>query len=241
MTSSDNKELISNFSWWMKSSSTWSNSILRNWYFNPVHCQEVEYPKIVHIAYSLSSIHYEIGIEQFRCVISSCPRSGFIGFGSNLYPFFGLPVEYINGIESLFVGSSSSEHHQLIIFFIIMHCAVGPVTRVITSSGDFCPFHGNRVERPDIIHVDGIWIDQWLPAYPPKKTTSSSRVVQVCPQRKLGKWPVLSLCLTGRQDSFSIFIILEFYKCSIRLYKSTELISILNKVDKTSTKSLKKR
>ena len=57
-------------------------------------------------------------------MIGSGPESRFIGFGTYFDPFFCLPVEKADGVESLFVGSSSSKKDQLVVILVVVHCTV---------------------------------------------------------------------------------------------------------------------
>ena len=52
-------------------------------------------------------------------MIGSGPKSRFIGFGTYFDPFFCFPVEKTDGVESLFVGSSSSKKEDLIIALVV--------------------------------------------------------------------------------------------------------------------------
>jgi hypothetical protein len=112
-------------------------------------------------------------------MISSFPRSRLILLGIDLYPFFGIPVENIDGIEALFVGSSSSEDDNLIVLRIIVHGAIRALGWFISSGMNFLPLHSYRIVSPQIIHVIRIYIKLEVPAYPPKKTISSPITQQV--------------------------------------------------------------
>lgn len=86
-------------------------------------------------------------------MVGTCPRSRFVIFGIYLYPFFGFPVEDVKGIKSLFVGSASSEYDQSVVMLIVVHGAIRPLRRNISSGVNLIPFHGDDIETPDVIHV----------------------------------------------------------------------------------------
>lgn len=112
-------------------------------------------------------------------MVSSLPRSRLVFFGIDLDPLFGVPIEDIDGIEALLVGSSSSEDDDVIVLRVIVHGAIGSLGRFISSSMYFFPLHSYRVVGPKVIHVVRIYIQIHVPAYPPKKTISSPITQQV--------------------------------------------------------------
>ena len=107
------------------------------------------------------------------------PRGRLIFFRIDLDPLFGVPIEDIDGIKALLVGSSPSEDDDMIVLRIIVHGAIGSLGRFISSSMYFFPLHSYRVVGPKVIHVVRIYIQIDVPAYPPKKTISSPITQQV--------------------------------------------------------------
>jgi hypothetical protein len=57
---------------------------------------------------------------------------------------------------------------------VVVHGAVGALGGDIAFGFDFYPLHGDGVEGPDVVHIAGVYMGGKVPAYPPKKTTSSS-------------------------------------------------------------------
>jgi hypothetical protein len=126
--------------------------------FNLVPSQsvKVEDPKVVQIADALPSKHQKVGKFDLSNVVGSLPRSRFIFFWGYFYPFLGFPVEHVDGIESLLVGSSASEDDYLLIDSIVVHGAVGAVGRDVSGGGDLFPFLVECVVGPDVVHIIGV-------------------------------------------------------------------------------------
>ena len=111
-------------------------------------------------------------------MIGPGPRRGLVSFGTNLDPLLSFPVKQTDGIEPLLVGPPSPEQDQSIVVLIVVHGAIGPQRGHIPGGLHLIPLHGDGVEAPEVIHVAGVYVDGKVPAYPPKKTTSSSTIVQ---------------------------------------------------------------
>ena len=47
---------------------------------------------------------------------------------------------------------------------VVVGSAVGSQRRYLATSLDILPGHGGSVEGPDIVHVEGILIMEWVPA-----------------------------------------------------------------------------
>ena len=162
-------ELVSNYCRRMESSCAGSWTVFINWNFSPAEGQEIENPQIVHISHSFSSVDNEIRVGELCCMVGSFPRGWFVlwvkrknTFGVNFDPLFGDPVEHVNCIESLLIGSSASKNDNSIIFRVIAHGAIRSLRWNVSSCFDFGPFHGGGVERPHIIHVYWFWIKEFL-------------------------------------------------------------------------------
>lgn len=91
-------------------------------------------------------------------MICSFPWCALVLLGVNFDPLLSAPVQYINGVESLFVWSSTPENYNTIVFSIVVHWAVRSVWRQVARSLDLWPTHSHCVEAPNIIHIVWIWI-----------------------------------------------------------------------------------
>jgi hypothetical protein len=89
-------------------------------------------------------------------VISPLPRCRLVFFGSDLSPNFGLPIQDVDGVESLLVGPSASEYYDLLVVRVVVHGAVGAVRRSVACGGYFFPFLIECVISPNVIHVIGV-------------------------------------------------------------------------------------
>lgn len=167
-------------------------------------------------------------------MVCALPRSSLVISWVYFNPLFRLPVQNIQSVESPFVRPSPSEHNDSIVLFVVVHGAVGAVRRYVAFGLDFRPLHSDCVEGPNVIHVAGVWVKEYVPAYPPKKRTSSSMRQQQWPHLRLGKLPALSFCLTCRHETFSILLVLEFYKCSIALQNFHLFAQLLQLLQQTS-------
>ena len=132
------------------------------WYrnFSPSHAEEVEDPEVIQVTDPLSSIDHQVWIEQLCGVIGSGPGCGFVSFGTNLDPLFGLPVEQADCVEPLLVGASSAEEDQSIVVLIVVHGAVGAQRWDVAGGLHFIPLHGDGVEAPEVVHVAGVYVGQ---------------------------------------------------------------------------------
>ena len=155
----------------MESSSTRTLPFLRD--LSPSHGEEIEDPKVIQVTDSFSPINHQVRIEQLSCMISSGPRCRLVRFGTDLNPLLSFPIKQADGIESLFVGTSSSKQDQSIVVLIVVHGAIRTQRGYISGCLHFIPFHGDGIEAPKIVHVARVYVDEYVPAYPPKKTTSS--------------------------------------------------------------------
>lgn len=129
----------------------WGGFIERN--FSPTEGEEVEDPKIVEIADTLTPEHHKIRVKKLSSVIGPIPRSILIRFRQDFHPLFGGPIEDIDTVVPLLIGAASSEHDDAIIPLIITHRAIGALRGHVSSCRNFLPFHGDGVEGPQIIHV----------------------------------------------------------------------------------------
>lgn len=86
-------------------------------------------------------------------MVGSFPWSYFILLWTDLNPLFSGPVENTDGIETLFVRSSTSKNYNLVVFWIIVHCTVRSLCGNVALCFDLSPFHGYRIECPHIVHV----------------------------------------------------------------------------------------
>jgi hypothetical protein len=75
-------------------------------------------------------------------MVGPFPRSSLVFLGVDLNPLLGAPIENIDGVESLFVGSSSSEDDDLVVQGIVVHGAVGAVGGLVAGGLDFLPLEG---------------------------------------------------------------------------------------------------
>ena len=91
-------------------------------------------------------------------MISPFPRSRLICFRGYLYPFFTFPIKYADRIVPNLIGSSPSKQNDSMILLIVIHRAVWPMRRYVSSGLDFLPFHGYCIEAPKIVHVVRIYI-----------------------------------------------------------------------------------
>lgn len=61
-------------------------------------------------------------------------------------PLFGHPIENVDCIESLFVGTASAENDYTIILRVVAHGAVGALGGDVAGGLDFTPLHSGGVE-----------------------------------------------------------------------------------------------
>ena len=78
-------------------------------------------------------------------MIGSFPWCCLVFFRVDLDPILGVPIKHIDGVESLFVGSSSSEDDDLVADRIIIHRAIRAMGGSISGGLNLLPFHGERV------------------------------------------------------------------------------------------------
>lgn len=156
MASCNHKELVAYFCRGVEPASTGFDRLSSNRDFFPSQSLEIENPEIIEICDTFASKYHEVGIKQFSTVISTGPRSRFIGFGTYFYPLFGLPIQEVDRVEALLVDASSPKHHQLFIILVVVHGGVRTVRGNVASGFDFGPFHGDSVERPEVVHVVGV-------------------------------------------------------------------------------------
>lgn len=156
VAASNNEEFIAYGCRSMESSCTGLGCTFSDRNLSPTHSEKVVDPKIIKIAYSLSSINYQIGIEQFCSMVGPLPRCSLVRFRIDLNPLLRVPIQNVDSIKSLFVCSAPSKNYHSIILFIVVHCAVGSVWGDISFGFDFSPLHGNSVEGPDVVHIT--WI-----------------------------------------------------------------------------------
>ena len=153
MTASDYKELVSYFRRRMKSSSTRPNCIFGNRHLSPIHCLKIENPQVIEVSNSFSAEDHEMRIEKFGRVVGALPGGRMILLGSEFRPLFRLPVEDIDGIESLFGRPTAAEDDDAIVSKIVIHGAVRAIRRCFSLSFDFSPLHSDGVEGPDVVHI----------------------------------------------------------------------------------------
>ena len=171
MAASDDEELATDHAGRVKPPGTWLRIFRIDLNLVPTFGDEVKDPEIVHIGESLSSEDYEIGVIEFCDMVGPFPGCGLVLLGGDLSPDFGLPIEDTDGVESLFVGSSSSEDYHLIMCRVVVESAVGAMCGFLAGGVDFLPGLEGGVVGPEIVHVVGVWVDGDVPAYPPKKRT----------------------------------------------------------------------
>ena len=136
-------------------------------------------------------------------MISSLPWSGLVLFRCNFSPYFGVPVKHADWIEALLVRSSSTKNYNLVGHRIVVDSTVRSMSWLLSSCVDFFPDSLSGMVGPEVIHVIRIFMWKEIPAYPPKKRTSSWMAVQVCPQRGHGLFVFLSIFC---QFGFSIVV-----------------------------------
>lgn len=91
-------------------------------------------------------------------MVGPLPRGYFILFWIDFHPFFTLPIQNADGVETLFIGTSSSEDDNLVVFFIVIHRTVGSLGGNIACGFDLSPFHCYGIEGPKVVHVVGVGI-----------------------------------------------------------------------------------
>ena len=124
MASRHDKDLVIDHAGGVKPSRTWAHRILVEFDLSPTYSLEVEYPKVIEVCHALSTKDGEIGVLEFCGMVGAFPGCRLILFGIDLDPLLGGPVEDVDGIKSLFVGSSSSEEDELMIGGIIAESCV---------------------------------------------------------------------------------------------------------------------
>jgi hypothetical protein len=137
----------------MESSCRRFRTILLNGHFSPAESIEVEDPKVIKVAYPLSSESHQVRVIKLCSVVGSFPWGKFIGFRKYFHPLFSAPIKNVDGIEAPLIRPSTSKYDNAVIALIVAHGAVGTVGWNVTTCLNFPPLHGNRIERPYIIHV----------------------------------------------------------------------------------------
>jgi len=156
MASRHDKDLVIDHAGGVKPSRTWAHRILVEFDLSPTYSLEVEYPKVIEVCHALSTKDGEIGVLEFCGMVGAFPGCRLILFGIDLDPLLGGPVEDVDGIKSLFVGSSSSEYYDLVAMRVVVHGAVGAVGGFVAGGLHFFPAEGVGVVGPEVIHVVGI-------------------------------------------------------------------------------------
>ncbi len=156
MASSNNEELVVDHAGGVEAACTGTDHISFELDFSPTKSLEVEDPEVIQIGHTFSSEDGEVRILKFCGMIGAFPGSGLVLLGVDLDPLLSLPVEDVDRVEALFVGSSSSEDHDLVTMRVIVHGAVGAVRRFFASGLDFFPFKGVGVVGPEVVHVVGV-------------------------------------------------------------------------------------
>ena len=147
-------------------------------------------------------------------MIGSLPRCWLILCWSQLTPDLCVPVQNIDWIKSLLVGSSSSEDNYLICLRIITKRAIGAMRGTFARCGYFGPFALRCVIGPKIIHIVRVLIRGIIPAYPPNMRISSPTIQHECPQRGQG---LLLLASIFFQVGFSMSLKIEFIDYNLLL------------------------
>lgn len=74
-------------------------------------------------------------------MIGPFPGRCFVFFRVDLDPLLGAPIKHVDGVKSLFVGSSSPEDDDLIADGIIVHGAIRAMRGSIASGLNLLPLH----------------------------------------------------------------------------------------------------
>lgn len=156
VASSNHEDLVIDHARRMEPPCTWSNSLLLKLDLSPAQGLEVKDPEIIEIRDSFSSEDSEVRKLEFCDMIGPFPRRCLVFFGVDLDPLLGAPIKHIDGVEPLFVGSSSPEDDDLIADGVIVHGAIRAMRGSIASGLNLLPLHSDRVIRPKIVHVIGI-------------------------------------------------------------------------------------
>ena len=89
-------------------------------------------------------------------MVCSFPRSRFVLFWFDFSPHFSFPVKNVDGIEPLFIVSSSSKDDYLFCLGVVADGAVRSRSRALSCGFEFCPLFLSRVVGPEIVHVIGV-------------------------------------------------------------------------------------
>lgn len=89
-------------------------------------------------------------------MVSPFPRRTLVFLWDDFSPLLGCPVEDGDGVESLFIGSSSSKDDDLIGLGVVVNSAVGTMRGFLAMSDDLCPFLVGGMVSPKIVHVIGV-------------------------------------------------------------------------------------
>lgn len=79
-------------------------------------------------------------------MVSALPWSRLIYFGSDFSPLFGVPIEKIDAVETLLVGSTAAKHDQFMIVLVVVHRAVGATGWDVPGRLYFVPGHCDCVK-----------------------------------------------------------------------------------------------
>ena len=77
-------------------------------------------------------------------------------FGNDFLPFFGLPIQCVDGVELPLVGSAPTKHNQSITLWIVTHGAIGSVLGYLSPGFHLLPLFNLGVVAPDVILIDGV-------------------------------------------------------------------------------------
>lgn len=156
MASRHDEELVIDHARRMKPSCTRPHGISVEFDLSPSESLKVKYPKVIEVCHALSAKDSEIGVLEFCGMVGAFPGCSLILFGIYLYPLLGGPVEDVDRVESLFVGSASSEHYDLVAMRVIVHGAVRAMWGFVAGGYHFFPAEGVGVVGPEVVHIVGV-------------------------------------------------------------------------------------
>lgn len=101
-------------------------------------------------------------------MIGAFPGCRFVLEGVEFYPVVGVEVKDADGVESLFIGSTSSKEKKMIVDLVIAESAIRSFLWEVSCGFNLFPSCFDEVILPKIVHVSRVFVVLLVLAKPPK-------------------------------------------------------------------------